>query len=344
MSTCCGTCDHRQHAVQDSSSTRTPLEVILIVLNFNTSIAPANAAPYAALNILLNSITDAAETTSHPTTFTTWSPCLSNPNTVAIFTTASETCRDSTSVVFATVLKHLSSPPSVQHVYLDYSVVSLAASSPDERIACDVVVLRAPNPGVASAIGKHFGWDPKRSSLSAQLGSRGPAAISAPGDLVHDFWAWAELHPGAPTSPSSSIGSGYESVDSRPTLMSTNSDEKNMSLFYAEDEERRNMEDETLVMIFQWISHTDADRFKHPLQKSYGHNGQDVSNDLWDRHVAHPLRQAISIGAKADIFKLELRGVEPRMGKAAARERSGSRRFSTMASGFGEKVSGLWGR
>lgn len=126
--------------------------------------------------------------------------------------------------------------------------------------------------------------------------------------------------------------------------MSTNSDETNMSSFYAKDEGQRNMEDETLVMIFQWNSHIDADRFKHPLQKSYGHNGQEVRNDLWDRHVAHPLRQATNIGAKADKLRLELRGVEPRMEKAAARERSGSRRFSTMASGFGEKVSGLWGR
>jgi hypothetical protein len=117
-----------------------------------------------------------------------------------------------------------------------------------------------------------------------------------------------------------------------------------MSLFYAEDEGRRNMEDETLVMIFQWKSHADADRFKHPLQKSHGQNGQEVSHDLWDRHVAHPLRHATSMGAKADILKLELRGVEPRMGKAAARERSGSARFSAMASGFGDRVSGLWGR
>ncbi|KAL1612442.1 hypothetical protein SLS60_000669 [Paraconiothyrium brasiliense] len=301
-------------------------------------------ATYTALNILLNSITDAAETTSHPTTFTTWSPCLLNPSVIVILTTANETCSESTSVVFATVLKHLSSPPSVQHVYLDFSVVSLAASSPDERIPCDIIILQAPNPSVASAIGKHFGWDPTKSSLSSQLGACGPAAFSRSGDVIHDFWAWAELHPGAPTSPCSSIGSGYESLDGRPTLRAQNSDEKNMSLFYAEDEERRNMDDETLVMMFQWSSHADADRFKHPLQKSYGQNGQEVSDDMWDRHVAHPLRQATSIGAKANMFKLELRGVGPRMGKAAARERSGSRRFSTMASGFGEKVSGLWGR
>lgn len=117
-----------------------------------------------------------------------------------------------------------------------------------------------------------------------------------------------------------------------------------MSMFFAEDEEHRRMEDETLVMIFQWSSHADADRFKHPLQKSYGPNGQEVSDDMWEKHLANPLRQSQAIGAKVDTYKLELRGVEPRMGKTAARERSGSRRFSAMASGFGEKVSGLWGR
>lgn len=177
-----------------------------------------------------------------------------------------------------------------------------------------------------------------------EIGASG--AFSRPGDLVRDFWTWAELHPDDPVSPSSSVGSGYETADQRPGLMSTNSDEKNMSLFFAEDEERRNMEDETLVMLFQWSSRPDADRFKHPLQKSYGQNGQEVSGDLWDRHVAHPVRQLQAVGAKTEMFKLELRGVEPRLetGKAAARERSGSRRLSTMASGFGERVSGLWSR
>ena len=119
-----------------------------------------------------------------------------------------------------------------------------------------------------------------------------------------------------------------------------------MSIRHAEDEEWRNLEDETLIMIFQWSSRTAADRFKHPLQRSYGQNGQGVSNDLWDRHVAHPVRQLEGIGAKVDMLKLELRGVEPRIEveKAAVREHRRSRRFSTMASGLGEKVSGLWGR
>lgn len=331
--------------MQTSPATPSLLDVCLIMLSFKTPLSAPGTAAYVSLNTLLNNITDAAESTSHPTAFTAWSPCLSNPKSVAILTTSSETCRSGISPIFEPVLRHLTTPPCVQHVYLDYSVLSLAASSPDERIPCEVIVLKAPNPGVAGAIGKRFGWDPKRSSLSSHMEAGAPAAFSRPGDLIRDFWAWAELHPGEPTSPSSSVGSGYESAEARPGLMSTNSDEKNMSLFFAEDEERKNMEDETLVMIFQWSSHLDADRFKHPLQKSYGHNGQDVSCDLWERHVAHPIRQFQGIGAKTDMYRLELRGVEERIetGKAT-RDRSGSRRLSTMASGFGEKVSTLWSR
>jgi hypothetical protein len=234
----------------------------------------------------------------------------------------------------------------VQHVLLDYSVVSLAASSPESRIPCDTIILRAPNPSVASVIGKRFGWDPKRSSLSAQMSVNAPGAFSKPGDLVRDFWTWAELQPGSPISSSSSVGSGYECEEAKPGLISTNSDEKNMSLFFAEDEERRNMEDETLVIIFQWSSHVDGDRFKHPLQKSYGQNGSEIAGDMWDRHVAHPVRQLKAVGAKVDMLKLELRGVEPRIekGQGANRDRSGSRRLSTMALGLGERVGGFWSR
>lgn len=342
----CRTCENREHAAQPSSSTRPSLEVCLIILSFRAPVAASNAYAYTALNLLLNNITDAAETTSHPTSFTAWSPCTINPATVAILTTANETCHDGTSPVFEPVLKHLWAPPSVRHVYLNYSAVSLATSSPDEKISCDVIVVQGSNPGVAGAIGKRFGWDPARSALSSQVGISSQAAFSKPGDLINDLWAWAELHPGASTPPSSSNGSGYGSFDNGSALMSTNSDEKNMSLFYAEDGEARSMEDETLITIFHWRSRADADRFKHPLQRSYGQNGQAVSNDMWDRNVAHPIRQLQGLGAKTDTFKLELRGVEPRMqaGRAAARERSGSRKFSAMASGFGEKVSGLWGR
>lgn len=231
----------------------------------------------------------------------------------------------------------------MRHVLLDYSIISLGAFSPEQRVPCDIVVIGAPNPGVAGAIGKRFGWDPRRSSLSSHVEIGASAAFSRPGDLIRDFWAWAELRGGDPISPSSSLGSDYESSG---VLRSTNSEEKNMSLFYAEDDVNAgNADDETLVMLFQWSSHADAERFKHPLQTSYGHNGQAVSGDLWDRHVAHPVRQLQGIGAKVDMFKLELRGVEERidLGKnTAGRERSGSRRLSVMATGIGERVSGFW--
>ncbi|KAF2471746.1 uncharacterized protein BDR25DRAFT_22627 [Lindgomyces ingoldianus] len=341
MPSCCRTCDHRNHAVNTVSLSPTLLDVCLITLSFKTPVSTFNPTPYAALNAVLNNITDAAENTSHPSRFTSWSPCLEDPKTAIIVTTLSETCQNSTSPLFSPVLRHLSNPPTVQHILLDYSAIALASSSPDEKIAFDIIVVNAPNATVAGAIGKRFGWDPKRSSLSAMLAVSAPAGFSRPGDLVRDFWAWTEL-PGEPVSPSSSYNSEYEGV-----LKSTNSDEKNMAMFLPRDSdsEKANAEDETLVMVFEWSNRVDAERFKHPLQKSYGYNQQSVSPDLWDRHVANPVRQLEGIGAKVQHYKVELRGVEERIetGKpGAARERSGSRRLSVMASGMGERLSGFW--
>jgi hypothetical protein len=347
LSEMCLTCDIRNNTLKTPTGPHL-LQVCIVTLNFKTPVANAHSLSYISLNAMLNNITDAAESTSHPSIFTAWSPCLLDPKAIVILTTASETCRGSASAIFEPVLPHLASPPGIHHVYLDFSVLSLAASSSEARIASDIIILRAPNPDVAGAIGKRFGWDPKRSALSAQASVGAPGAFSRPGDLIRDFWAWAELQLEDPTSLSSSysVGGGYESPDTRPGWTSTNSEEKNKSLFWAEDDERKNMEDETLVMIFQWRNHVDADRFKHPLQKSYGQNGTMLSNDLWERHVAHPIRQMQGIGARTDMFKLELRGVEPRIhtGKASIRDRSGSRRFGAMSSGFGERVSGFWGR
>lgn len=124
-----------------------------------------------------------------------------------------------------------------------------------------------------------------------------------------------------------------------------------MSLYFTEDEEDGSDEadEEALVMIFQWHDHAAADRFKHPLQKSYGPNGEAVRSDLWDEHVARPVRHFQGHGAKLETYKLELRDVEPRLQsrmrsgpKAVGRERSGSKRLSLMALGLGEKVSGMW--
>ncbi|CAI6338246.1 unnamed protein product [Periconia digitata] len=347
MSFCCRTCDHRNHALA-TNTTETLLDVCLITLTFQTEIVESNRPSYVALNTMLNNITDAAESTSHPTFFTMWSPCLSDPKTAVIISTAAETLHSPTSTIFEPILQYLSKPPGVQHIFLDRSVLSLAASSPEQRIASDVMIVRAPNPGVAGAIGRQFGWNPKRSALSSQAEIGAPGgSFSHPGDLIRDFWAWAELSSEDPTSPSSSsAGSGWESSGSRPGLISTNSEEKNMSLFWAEDDERRNMEDETLVMIFQWNSHLDGDRFKHPLQRSLGQNSREVSDDMWDRHVAHPVRQLQGIGAKVETYKVDLRGVESRIdfGRSSLRDRVAGRRLSTMASGLGERVTGLWNR
>jgi hypothetical protein len=353
MASCCRTCDHRNDAVNAFPSAPTQLDVCLITLTFKSPVS-AQSSGHDALNTVLNNIMDSEETSSHPTTFTSWSPCLSAPNTVIIVSTARETCSSAISPVFSSLLKYLAQPPRVQHVYMDYAITSLA-SSRDVRVAVDVMQLQAPNPGVAAAIGKHFGWDPKRSSLSLQLSNCASAAFSRPGDLIKDFWAWAEIQHNDPISPStagSSFASSYESLPQPSQLKSWNSDEKNMSLPFPdedEDEQAPAMDDETLIMIFQWSSHTDAERFKHPLQASYGQNGQNVRQDLWDTQVAHPVRQLQGLGAKVETYKLELRAVEPRNsmstqveGSPTARVRGGSKRLSMMASGWGEKVSGLW--
>jgi hypothetical protein len=326
--------------------------VCLITLTFNSHISH-NTRGYIALNTVLNNIIDSEETSSHPTTFTSWSPCLTDEKTAIIVSTARETCSSAISPVFASLSQYLIKPPGVQHVYLDYSVLSLAASSSDQHVPVDIIQLQATNPGIAAAIGKHFGWDPKRSSLSLQMSSCASAGFSRPGDLIKDFWAWAELTQEDPMSPStggSSFASSYESLPEPSQLRSWNSDEKNMSLAFPFeediDEEQQPQDDETLVMLFQWSSHTAADRFKHPLQPSYGQNGQTVRQDIWDTQVAHPVRQLQGLGAKVVIYKLELRAVEPRQmvaeERATGRVRSGSKRLSLMALELSEKFTGLW--
>jgi hypothetical protein len=353
MSFCCRTCNDRHSAVHAFPSAPAQLDVCLVTLTFKSSISPQTRG-HNALNTVLNNIIDSEETSSHPTTFTSWSPCLSAPNTAIIVSTARETCSSSASPVFDSLLKYLTQPPRIQHVYLDYSILSLA-SSPEQRVPVDIIQLQATNPGVAAAVGKHFGWDPKRSSLSLQLSNCASAAFSRPGDLIKDFWAWAEIQQNDPVSPStnaSSFASSYESLPRPNPLKSWNSEEKNMSLPFSEEEDDEQvpaMDDETLIMIFQWSSHANAERFKHPRQASYGQNGQEVRRDLWDTQVAHPVRQLQGLGAKLVTYKLELRAVEPRNLTAmpaeespTGRVRSGSKRLSMMASGWSGKVSGFW--
>jgi hypothetical protein len=331
-----------------SQSMPSLVDVCLVALTFKEDVSP-HTRSYIALNTLLNDIIDAADSSSHPSAFTSWSPCLLDPRTAVIVTTASETCSDYTNSIYDDVSSFLARLPRIQHVYLDYSILSLSSPSPEQRIPCEMMILKAPTSGIAAAIGKHFGWEPKRSSLSTHLQNTAPAAFSRPGDLTRDFWAWAELPHDGRISRSSSLGSSSTHLPS--PLVSTNSDEKNMSLYYAEDGDSDfdEADEEALVMIFQWHDHAAADRFKHPLQKSYGPNGEAVRNDMWDEHVARPLRHFQSHGAKLQTHKLELRAVEPRLqtrmrsgSKAAGRERSGSKRLSLMALGLGEKVSGMW--
>lgn len=213
-------------------------------------------------------------------------------------------------------------------------------------------------------MGKQFGWDPKKSSLQLQMASQGGAGFSRPGDLVKDFWAWAELRnrngngdegvmvgsPQTQTTTGSSFSSSHESLTMKsPPLRSHNSDAEDVAdqLLWGDAGEPA-MGDETLIAIFTWSSHTDAERFKHPLQASFGSNGQEIRRDLWDAQVAHPVRQLQGLGAKVDTYKLELRAVEPRhpsrseAEEGATRKRSGSKRLSIIASGLSEKVSGLW--
>lgn len=122
-----------------------------------------------------------------------------------------------------------------------------------------------------------------------------------------------------------------------------------MSLYFSGEEENEayGAEEESLVMIFQWHNHAAANRFKHPLQRSDGPNGEAVRSDLWDEHVARPIRHFQGLGAKFETYKLELRAIEPRIqprirtgSKVGGRERSGSKRLSIF--GLGEKVSGMW--
>lgn len=350
-STCCRTCDHRNHAVNSRPSPPSQLDVCIVALSFKGNITFTTTKQYTALNTLLNDIIDHEETVSNPSTFTVWSPCSSDPKTAVIVTTVGEIFSTATGPIFDGIRQHLTRPPTVQHIYLDMAVVSLAASSPSQRVCCDVLQLHAPNSDVAVAVGKMFGWDPTRSSLSSRLQSRGAAAFSRPGDLIRDFWAWAEMPFARARSLSGSTGS-YETLAASPPLISTNSDEKNMSLVFPceMDEPPPYTDDETLVMIFQWDSRVAGDRFKDPERKSYGLNGEEVRRDLWDRDVALPIDALQRIGTRIDTYDLELRAVEPRLsvgsmaaGEApAARARSGSKRLSIMASELGDKVSGLW--
>jgi hypothetical protein len=330
----CQTCKHRNDAVHALPSVTNPLlNVCIIALTFKEVCAPRSKA-YAALNLLLNNIVDDAESLPHPSTFTSWSPCLSNPKTIVVVTTASETCFDATLPIYTVISGYLATPPRIQHVYLDHSAVSLAAPSKETK-ACDILTLTAPNLSVAAEIGNRFGWDPERYSLSSHMESNTPAAFfHQPGDLIRDFRAWSE-RPLHTSSRSNSLGSS-----SYRTLHSTNSDEKILS---PDEIDEAPVAQETLVMVFRWHDHASADRFKHPLLKSYGPNREDIQRDLWAESVAQPVRTVQDLGAEVQAYKLELRAVGPRVeALSRARADSKSKRLSLLASELGGRVSGLW--
>ncbi|KAJ4365147.1 hypothetical protein N0V83_008765 [Neocucurbitaria cava] len=349
MSSTCHTCKYRNEAVTYWPSTPSQLDVCIVTLNFKIQITQTQTESHIALNTLLNNIIDNADSLPRPSAFTVWSPCLSDPRTVVIVTTGSGLYSTSTPPAFNVVKEYLAAPPIVQQVYLDLDVTSLATTTPEHRVPCEMIQLHAPNSGVAAAIGKQFGWNPKRSSLSSQLQKNTTAAFSRPGDLVREFRAWAEVSHGRSRSPSQSTGS---SALSSPSVLSLHGDQHetlhSTSAPY-DSEQVENLDEETLIMIFQWTSHSDADRFKNHNQRSYGANGEQVPSDLWDREVAYPFEQLQRLGAKADSYRLDLRAVEPRIRtgedaspQLAAGQKSRIRRLSIMASGIGEKVSGLW--
>ncbi|CAO2658642.1 Nn.00g063650.m01.CDS01 [Neocucurbitaria sp. VM-36] len=347
MSSNCHTCRHRIQAVTHWPSAPSQLDVCIVKLAFKIPITQTQTEVYVALNTLLNNIIDNEESIARPSTFTVWSPSLSDPRTVVIVTTVSNVCSISTSPIFDALKKYLVAPPTVQHVYLDLAVLSLAAASPEQRVHCDLLQLHAPDPSVAVAIGKQFGWHPQRSSISSQLQKCATATFSRPGDLIRDFWAWAEVSHSRSRSASESTGS---SSLSSPSVLSLHYDQHNTTSSTPDEREHLDSaEGETLIMLFQWTSHADAERFKDYSQKSYGPNGEAVNSNLWRREVAYPFEQLQHLGAKADSYKLELRAVEPRIytgadanTQIAVREKSRIRRLSNIASGFGEKVSGLW--
>jgi hypothetical protein len=113
---CCRTCDNRNHVVSASQSTSSLVDVCLVALTFKEDVSPRTRS-YAALNTLLNDIIDAADSSSHPSAFTSWSPCLSDSRTAVVITTASETCSDPSNSIYNDVFDFLACPPGMHHVY-----------------------------------------------------------------------------------------------------------------------------------------------------------------------------------------------------------------------------------
>lgn len=351
MASNCHTCDFRNEALTAWPPLPTQLNVCIVVLTFKVSISQTQSKSYAALNTLLNNIIDNKESISNPSTFTVWSPCLTDSRIAVVITTVRKACDAATSPMFDDIMEHLANPPDIQHIYLDLAVISLASSSSEDRIACDIVQLHGHNPGASIAIGRQFGWDPKRSSITSKFQSHTSAAFSRPGDLVREFRAWAEVS--LPDSRSSSISTGSRTLNS-PSLVSLSQDEDGRHYIINPhldgDQHLGDRDRESLIMIFQWTSHVDGDRFKNSNEKSYGPNSGEVRRDLWDKEVALPIANLQGLGVGVDIYKLELRTVEPRLAydgtvanqKDNRREKRQSKRLSIIASELGGRIIKLW--
>lgn len=340
MATPCQTCEHRVEAVTAWPAPPTQLDVCVVTLRLIKPITPSHTEGWLALNTLLNNIIDHEESTPHPSTFTVWSPSRSDPCTAVIVTTVRGVCDHWSSPIFEGILRQCREAPKVRHMYIDMAVTSLAAASPEDRIPCDIIQLRTSAPDVAATMGKMFGWEPQHYSMSRKLQKNTSAAFSHPGDLIRDFWAWAEVPSTIPESPTSSASSAVHSLASRS------------SLTLADQQLKRAHDEETLVMVFQWSSRANADRFKDIYKKSYGPNGEEVQMDLWKWHVLNPISQLERLDVQREILELELRAVEPRLcvnGEAGklelvASEGRRSKRLSVIVSGLGDKVSGWWNK
>lgn len=342
----CQICANRQSDLNEPRlESSEPPPLLIIVLHFKTLLTKnpssrsiPDSPHYTALQRTLASITSYVETVHQLAQFTTWSPALDDGHIAIILTTAAEDTISATSPVFAPVTEFLVKPPWLASFKFDPSIVSLAASSPHPSIAVDIILLTAPNSSIAVEIGKTFGWGPKRSSLADVINRREPGSpFPIYGDLVRDFFGWADW-----TSEDTS-SSQTPKTDTKSGAPSA----KGLTLNDADShDEATATEHETLVMIFQWSSSSKGERFKDPAQTSYGINGRKIFKDFW-KHIADPVKEMQVLGANVESYRLMLRGVEfteevQEEKKKKKKHTRSSRSLSVMASGLGERVSGLW--
>ncbi len=348
MAATCRICEFRNEAL---TSTTSRLHVRIISLTFKVPIMPPTPNSNTPLSTLLYNIVDNQDAAPSSSTFTAWSPCLNDPKSVVIITTIQHVCDDATSSIFNVVKEQLANPPEILHATLDIDALSLAPSSPEQRIACDIIQLQSNKPLVTRSIGRQFGWNPKRSSLLPKVENGTSSNLGHPGDLIKDFRVWAEKTHEEPRKLSTSAGSSALSSSSLVSLDSDRGDQQTSISLPGDKLQLCNPDhEETLLMIFQWSSHANGNRFKDQSQSSYGPNEAVVSSSLWEREVAIPIGQLQQKGAKVETYSLELRSVEPRLRDQSNGEMidvpvvtgGRRRRLTNMATDLGEKVSRLW--